>query len=185
MFVCETIHFEFIIWNGCLVLSQLRHCQLQNHTSLHSRWFRGLRRKNWMGHWLRNSLLRRLSLKILKTSPGTSQVNLVLWEQIQRYQLENSSLRWCLRPRQGHMPSKKQSWDLNFFCQLSSYFQNWNFEIKGDSGGPLVVKSRSDGRWHLVGLTSFGPNPCGEGGVYTRLSGFANWIISTMNANGV
>jgi secreted trypsin-like serine protease len=33
---------------------------------------------------------------------------------------------------------------------------------QGDSGGPLNVKG-SDGRWHLVGLTSYGPNPCGEG----------------------
>lgn len=56
---------------------------------------------------------------------------------------------------------------------------------QGDSGGPLVVKSRVDGRWHLVGLTSYGPNPCGEGGVYTRLSGFQDWIVRTMNANGV
>ena len=56
---------------------------------------------------------------------------------------------------------------------------------QGDSGGPLVVKSQNDGRWHLVGLTSYGPNPCGEGGVYTRLSGFQNWIVQTMNANGV
>merc|ERR1719223_1746368 len=56
---------------------------------------------------------------------------------------------------------------------------------QGDSGGPLVVKSRTDGRWHLVGLTSYGPNPCGEGGVYTRLSGFQNWIVQNLNANGV
>jgi secreted trypsin-like serine protease len=55
---------------------------------------------------------------------------------------------------------------------------------QGDSGGPLVVKSTT-GRWHLVGLTSYGPNPCGEGGVYTRLSGFNNWIVKNLNANGV
>lgn len=46
---------------------------------------------------------------------------------------------------------------------------------QGDSGGPLNIKG-SDGRWHLVGLTSYGPNPCGEGSVYTRLSGFREWI---------
>lgn len=45
---------------------------------------------------------------------------------------------------------------------------------QGDSGGPLVAKY--NGKWHLVGLTSWGPNPCGEGGVYTRLSGFTSWI---------
>ena len=55
---------------------------------------------------------------------------------------------------------------------------------QGDSGGPLVVRSKIDGRWHLVGLTSFGPDPCGEGTVYTRLSGFVNWISSTINQFG-
>jgi chymotrypsin len=55
---------------------------------------------------------------------------------------------------------------------------------QGDSGGPFVAKS-NDGRWHLVGLTSFGPSNCGEGGVYTRLSGFNNWIVNQLNANGV
>lgn len=51
----------------------------------------------------------------------------------------------------------------------------------GDSGGPLVARSQVNGRWHLVGVTSWGPNPCGEGGVYTRLSGFNDWILSTVN----
>ena len=54
---------------------------------------------------------------------------------------------------------------------------------QGDSGGPLVARSRLDGRWHLVGLTSYGPNPCGEGGVYTRLSGFTSWIKNKISAN--
>merc|ERR1739836_25737 len=53
---------------------------------------------------------------------------------------------------------------------------------QGDSGGPLVAKSR-DGRWHLVGLTSFGPSNCGDGGVYTRLSGFNSWIRNKINTN--
>ena len=96
--------------------------------------------------------------------------------------------------RQVDVPVKSAS-----FCENRFKYNNINSRTQvcagesglgrdtcqGDSGGPLVVKSQVDGRWHLVGLTSYGPNPCGEGGVYTRLSGFQNWIVSTMNANGV
>ena len=66
-----------------------------------------------------------------------------------------------------------------------NYFLFYNFnkkkklfyfaKKKGDSGGPLVVRSTT-GRWHLIGLTSYGSANCLDGGVYTRLSGFANWI---------
>ena len=52
---------------------------------------------------------------------------------------------------------------------------------QGDSGGPLVARA-SDGRWYLVGLTSFGFG-CGNNGVYTRTSGYQNWITSTLNSN--
>lgn len=45
---------------------------------------------------------------------------------------------------------------------------------KGDSGGPLNIKG-NDGRWHLVGITSYGED-CGSGGVYTRVSGYKEWI---------
>lgn len=53
---------------------------------------------------------------------------------------------------------------------------------QGDSGGPLNVMGE-DGRWHLVGLTSWGPHPCGSGTAYTRLSGFKDWIVSTIASN--
>ncbi len=42
----------------------------------------------------------------------------------------------------------------------------------------MVVRG-PEGRWHLVGLTSYG-GPCGTGGVYTRLSGFQNWILANI-----
>jgi len=52
---------------------------------------------------------------------------------------------------------------------------------QGDSGGPLHIKS-SDGRWYLVGLTSFGIG-CGNTGVYTRVTAFNNWVLSTLATN--
>jgi len=53
---------------------------------------------------------------------------------------------------------------------------------QGDSGGPYVFKSEIDGRWYLIGITSWGYG-CGDGGVYTRTSGYYNWIVSTVNTN--
>ena len=50
-----------------------------------------------------------------------------------------------------------------------------------DNGSPLVVQGANDGRWHLVGLASFGYNPCGNGGVYTRVSAFTSFISSYLN----
>lgn len=52
---------------------------------------------------------------------------------------------------------------------------------QGDSGGPLVSKG-TDGRWYLVGVTSFGIG-CGNTGVYTRTSAYQNWILSSINTN--
>ena len=43
-----------------------------------------------------------------------------------------------------------------------------------DSGDPLVVQ-RSDGRFVLSGLTSFGEG-CSGDGYYTKVSAFVDWI---------
>lgn len=45
----------------------------------------------------------------------------------------------------------------NFCLCLSFFFEisDWVNMLKGDSGGPLNVRGH-DGRWHLVGLTSYG-----------------------------
>ncbi|XP_064100996.1 clotting factor G beta subunit-like isoform X2 [Macrobrachium nipponense] len=47
----------------------------------------------------------------------------------------------------------------------------------GDSGGPLMVKE--EGRFTLVGITSFGSGCAKEGlpAVYTRMSEYQNWIM--------
>lgn len=51
-----------------------------------------------------------------------------------------------------------------------------------DTGGPLVAKN-SKGRWHLVGIASWGRNPCGNGGVYTRVSAFSSYIKDIIKKN--
>lgn len=52
---------------------------------------------------------------------------------------------------------------------------------KGDSGGPLM--RNIDGNYYLIGVVSFGPNPCaikGVPGVYTNVAKFIDWIRSNL-----
>lgn len=54
---------------------------------------------------------------------------------------------------------------------------------QGDSGGPLVTLD--DGRWTLIGVTSFGRG-CGRPqtpGVYARVSAFSSWIAQTRRSS--
>jgi enterokinase len=54
---------------------------------------------------------------------------------------------------------------------------------QGDSGGPLVVQDSLDSSvWMLTGLTSWGYG-CGDGGVYTRVSTYFQWIQDIIKAN--
>ncbi|XP_063229582.1 brachyurin-like [Bacillus rossius redtenbacheri] len=52
----------------------------------------------------------------------------------------------------------------------------------GDSGGPLVLRG-ADGDYTQVGVVSFGNYECAAGlpNVYTRVSGFLDWISSISN----
>jgi secreted trypsin-like serine protease len=50
----------------------------------------------------------------------------------------------------------------------------------GDSGGPAYLES--DGVWYLAGATSRATasaiRPCGDGGIYTRVGVFEDWVRS-------
>uniref|UniRef100_A0A7E5A0U4 Peptidase S1 domain-containing protein n=1 Tax=Panagrellus redivivus TaxID=6233 RepID=A0A7E5A0U4_PANRE len=50
---------------------------------------------------------------------------------------------------------------------------------QGDSGGPLVIKTAKEA-WLQLGVTSWNGKFCGIGPtVYTRVSGYCDWIFST------
>lgn len=50
----------------------------------------------------------------------------------------------------------------------------------GDSGGPFI-QVNAGGFLELVGIVSWGPNPCGTGpSVKVRMSAFNDWIAETM-----
>lgn len=55
----------------------------------------------------------------------------------------------------------------------------------GDSGGPAYVDV--DGVWHLAGATSRATSsslrPCGDGGIYTRVGAFQEWLRSAPGAH--
>ncbi len=53
---------------------------------------------------------------------------------------------------------------------------------QGDSGGPILDKSGTQ-----IGITSYGPKKCEEGGVYTRVSASVanNWIASVLKQDFV
>ncbi|XP_069125275.1 trypsin-like [Argopecten irradians] len=57
---------------------------------------------------------------------------------------------------------------------------------KGDSGGPLLCQATQDGRWAILGITSWegldykGCSEKKQPGVYTKVSGYYNWILTSM-----
>lgn len=63
---------------------------------------------------------------------------------------------------------------------LKKRFANLNkplLYVLGDSGGPLQAALADDGKYYLIGLTSYGIG-CGSAfpGIYTRVSSYIEWI---------
>jgi secreted trypsin-like serine protease len=57
----------------------------------------------------------------------------------------------------------------------------------GDSGGPFYIQQGTE--WLLAGVTSRSTrgavNTCGDGGIYTRVDRFTDWIASTLKSAGI
>ncbi|XP_062872542.1 mannan-binding lectin serine protease 1 [Trichomycterus rosablanca] len=72
----------------------------------------------------------------------------------------------------------------NMFC--AGFYEGGRDTCLGDSGGAFVIKDLHSGRWVVQGLVSWGgPEECGSQqvyGVYTRVSNYANWLNTTMEA---
>ena len=54
----------------------------------------------------------------------------------------------------------------------------------GDSGGPLLIR-QSDGRWIVLGITSYGSATAANiaPGVYVKISAFAKWLEPFVNSS--
>ena len=64
--------------------------------------------------------------------------------------------------------------------KLKLFIKNTIYIFQGDSGGPLVVQDGA--KWYLGGLTSWGYG-CGDGGVYTRVSLYFQWVQDIIQVN--
>ena len=92
-------------------------------------------------------------------------------DQLKQAQVQIQANRICERVWRGLNPSKQ-------LC-AGVWPAGGVDTCEGDSGGPLVVLSPA-GRTYLAGITSFGADRCGarrEPAVYTRVSGYAPWIL--------
>lgn len=67
----------------------------------------------------------------------------------------------------------------NMFC--AGYAQNFQPDTcEGDSGGGLLVKNKSDAKWYLTGIISWGEGcSTNKYGVYTRVDKYLTWISNT------
>lgn len=72
------------------------------------------------------------------------------------------------------------------YGQICAGGQKGKDSCRGDSGGPLMSVERgrdNNGRWIVVGVVSFGPQPCGMlgwPGVYSRVIDFVPWILGKL-----
>ena len=56
-----------------------------------------------------------------------------------------------------------------------------NDSCNNDDGGPLVRRG-SNGRWHLIGISSV-MGRCADGGFYAKVSAFASWMRNVVATN--
>ncbi|KAI3387680.1 hypothetical protein SNEBB_005283 [Seison nebaliae] len=78
---------------------------------------------------------------------------------------------------------KKYPGKINLDHQFCAGLKNSNKDsCQGDSGGPLSCRYKGSSKWYLTGLVSYGID-CGNGGVYTKLSGYRTWLTNTMKQN--
>ena len=88
------------------------------------------------------------------------------------------------------LPLQTDDWCKSYYDEMGAFFlpatqfcagnpgENKDSCV-GDSGGPLVSRG-TDGRWYLIGVTSYGYG-CGKyPGLYTRTSDYSNWILSNI-----
>ncbi|XP_037073660.1 CLIP domain-containing serine protease 14D-like, partial [Pollicipes pollicipes] len=67
--------------------------------------------------------------------------------------------------------------------QLCAGGEQGRDSCRGDSGGPLMATD-PDGRFHLIGIVSFGPRSCGSSvpGVYADVASYLGWVLDSMRA---
>ena len=64
---------------------------------------------------------------------------------------------------------------------LTFFFIKGKDTCDGDSGGPLVTRT-INGTYYQAGIVSYGSKYCARGApaIYTRVSGFVDWIIDNL-----
>merc|ERR1711971_602031 len=69
----------------------------------------------------------------------------------------------------------------NYSLQVCAGDEKGKDTCKGDSGGPLVTRTIS-GTYYQAGIVSYGSKNCASGvpAIYTRVSGFVDWIIDNL-----
>ena len=110
------------------------------------------------------------------TTPGTKGL-VVGWGRVAEdghYARYMKEVKLPIRGRQTCTQATQYMFSKYMFCAGNTKANG--DACDGDSGGPFAVLER--GRWHLVGLVSWGEGCAREGkyGYYTKVPKFYNWI---------
>ncbi|XP_066995230.2 phenoloxidase-activating factor 3 [Anabrus simplex] len=132
--------------------------------------------------------IRPICLPIEESSSRTSGTNMIVsgWGITESGQ-KSTQLRYVAVPNVDIEECSSQLNKNLDSTQLCAGGQRGKDSCKGDSGGPLIEAGsiNNDNRFVIKGLVSFGPRVCGsenKPGVYTRVSAFTDWILSTINS---